>query len=166
MFNSKQNRIILIVSATIILALVAFAILRDTSQVASLNKVTKLVKAKKIKHILQSEETYYIKTEDSLYSIPVSQVSPRLLENYSIEVDNDSSLLMTIVFVLMALGTLSYGVRYWMKRESGESESGLPFASAASPSSSEGEGITPVESDVTFDVSQLLFSLSCPDMIM
>lgn len=151
MFNSKQNRIILIVSATIILALVAFAILRDTSQVASLNQVAKLVKAKKIKHILQSEETYYIKTADTLYSIPVSQVSPKLFKNYSIEVDKDSSFLITIVLVLMALGALSYGVRYWTKRENGESDSGLPFTSTVSSSSSEGEGITPVESDVTFD---------------
>jgi len=151
MFNSKQNRIILIVSATIIVALVAFALLRDTSQVASLNQVAKLVKAKKIQSIVQSKETYYIQTAETLYSIPVSQVSPRLLKNYSIEVDTDSSFLVTIVFVLLALGSLSYGVRYWMKREGGESDSGLPFASAVSPSSSEGEGITPVESDVTFD---------------
>jgi len=151
MFNSKQNRIILFVSAGIILTLVAFALLRDTSQVASLNKVAQLVKAKKIQSIVQSEATYYIHTSDVLYSIPVSQVSPRLLKNYSIEVDSDSSFLITIVLVLMALGGLSYGVRYWMKMEIGGSESTLPFASATSPSSSEGEGVTPVESDVTFD---------------
>ncbi len=151
MFNSKQNRIILFVSAGIILALVAFALLRDTSQVTSLNQVAQLVKAKKIQSIVQSEENYYIRTSDTLYSIPVSQVSPQLLKNYSIEVDSDSSFLITIVLVLMVLGGLSYGVRYWMKMESGDSESGLPFASAASLSNSEGEGITPVESDVTFD---------------
>ena len=151
MFNSKQNRIILMVSAGMILLLVAFALLRDTSQVASLDQVAKLVKAKKIQSIVQSEENYYIQTADTLYSIPVSQVSPRLLKNYSIEVDSDSSLLITIVFVLMALGALSYGVRYWMKMQGDDSDNTMPFASAASPSSSEGEGITPVESDVTFD---------------
>ena len=151
MFNSKQNRIILMVSAGMILLLVAFALLRDTSQVASLNQVAKLVKAKKIQSIVQSEENYYIQTADTLYSIPVSQVSPRLLKNYSIEVDKDSSLLIMIVFVLMALGALSYGVRYWMKMQGSGSESAMPFAAAASPSSGEGEGITPVESDVTFD---------------
>ena len=151
MLNSKQNRIILFVSAAIILSLVTFALLRDTSQVASLNKVASLVKAKQIQSIVQSEENYYIQTADTLYSIPVSQVSPKLVKNYSIEVDTDSSFLVTIVLVLMALGGLSYGVRYWMKMESGESESSSPFASAAPSSSSEGEGITPVESDVTFD---------------
>jgi ATP-dependent metalloprotease FtsH len=151
MFNSKQNRVVLVVSAGIILALVAFALLRDTSQVASLTQVAKLVKAKKIQSIVQSEDSYYIRTSDTLYSIPVSQVSPKLLKNYSIEVDKDSSFLVMIVLLLLVLGATSYGVRYWMKRESGESGSGLPFATASTSSSGEGEGITPVESDVTFD---------------
>ena len=139
------------VSAGMILLLVAFALLRDTSQVASLDQVAKLVKAKKVQSIVQSEENYYIQTADTLYSIPVSQVSPRLLKNYSIEVDSDSSLLITIVFVLMALGALSYGVRYWMKMQGDDSDNTMPFASSGSPSRCEGEGITPVESDVTFD---------------
>ncbi|MEN8147133.1 MAG: AAA family ATPase [Campylobacterota bacterium] len=151
MFNSKQNRVVLVVSAGIILALVAFALLRDTSQVASLNKVSELVKAKKIQSIVQSEETYYIRTPDKIYSIPVSQVSPRMLKNYSVEVDSDSSVLLTIILALLALGGLSYGLRYWMKRESGESGSALPFAAASTSIGGEGEGITPVESDVTFD---------------
>lgn len=151
MFNSKQNRIILFVSASIILLLVAFALLRDTSQVASLEQVAQLVKAKKIEHIVQSEENFYIQTSDTLYSIPVSQVSPRLLKNYSIEVDSDSSILVTIILLLVTLGALSYGVRYWMKMETGESKGGLPFTASSTPSSSESEGVTPVESDVTFD---------------
>ncbi len=151
MFSSKQNRMVIFVSAAIILVLVAFALLRDTSQVASLEQVAQLVKAKKIEQVVQSEDNFYIQTSDTLYSIPVSQVSPRLLKNYSIEVDNGSTFLITIVLILMTLGALSYGVRYWMKMESRGSEGGLPFAAASTPSSGEGEGITPVESDVTFD---------------
>ncbi|MEE8589572.1 MAG: ATP-dependent metallopeptidase FtsH/Yme1/Tma family protein, partial [Sulfurimonadaceae bacterium] len=151
MFSSKQNRMVIFVSAAIILVLVAFALLRDTSQVASLEQVAQLVKAKKIEQVVQSEDNFYIQTSDTLYSIPVSQVSPRLLKNYSIEVDNGSTFLITIVLILMTLGALSYGVRYWMKMESRGSEAGLPFAAASTPSSGEGEGITPVESDVTFD---------------
>ncbi len=139
------------VSAGIILLLVAFALLRDTSQVASLNQVTSLVKQKKIQSIVQSDDNYYIQTADILYSIPVSQVSPSLFKNYTIDVDRDSSLLITIVLVLIALGGLSYGARYWMKMQSDESESGMPFAAASTPISGDGDGITPVESDVTFD---------------
>ena len=151
MFSSKQNRMVIFVSAAIILVLVAFALLRDTSQVASLEQVAQLVKAKKIEQIVQSEDNFYIQTSDTLYSIPVSQVSPKLLKNYSIEVDNGSTFLIIIVLILMTLGALSYGVRYWMKMESRGAEGGLPFAAASTPSSGEGERITPVESDVTFD---------------
>ncbi len=151
MFDSKQNRIILIASAAIILALVAFAVLRDTSQVASLTKVTELVKAKKIVHIVQGEENYYIQTADTIYSIPISQVSPRLLRNYSIEVDSDSTVIITITLVIMALAGLSYGVRYWLKLESGASNEGTIFKASSASGSGEGENILPVESDVTFD---------------
>lgn len=152
MFDSKQNRIILIVSAAIILGLVAFALLRDTSQVASLNQVIKLVKSDKIKHIVQSDERYYIQTADALYQVPVTQVAPKLLKNYSIEVDQESSVMVTIVLVLMALGALSYGVRYWMKMETNRSEEQrAPFSPTSSKVDHEGEGIVPVESDVTFD---------------
>ncbi len=151
MFDSKQNRIILIASAAIILALVAFAVLRDTSQVASLTKVTELVKAKKIVHIVQGEENYYIQTADTIYSIPINQVSPRLLRNYSIEVDDDSSVMITITLVIMVLAALSYGVRYWLKLESASSNEGTIFKASSASGSSEGESIVPVESDVTFD---------------
>ena len=151
MFNSKQNRIVLVVSAGIILALVAFALLRDTSQIASLNQVVKLVEEKKILHIVESDDYYFIKTPVSLYRISTSHVSSKLLDDYSIEVDKDSSYLVAIALLLLVLGAISYGVRYWMKRESGESGSGLPFATASTSSIGEGEGITPVESDVTFD---------------
>ncbi len=151
MLNSKQNRIILIVSATIILALVAFALLRDTSQVTSLNQISKLIEEKKIEHIVQSEGYFYIKTADALYRIASSQVSPELLTDYSIVVDKDSSFLVTIVLFLLAMAAISYGVRYWMKMQKDESESGSAFSAATASISSGGEGVSPVESDVTFD---------------
>lgn len=149
MFNSKQNRIIIIASATIILFLVAFALIRDTSEVASLDKVAKLIKANKIEHIVQSDDNYYIQTTDTLYRIPVSQVSPKLLKKYSIDVDKDSTFLISVVLVLLTLGGLSYSVRYWMKMQTGGSE--MPFRAATATGSTESAGITPVESDVTFN---------------
>ncbi len=151
MFNSKQNRIIIIASAAIIVFLVAFALLRDTSEAVSLDKVAKLVKANKIEHIVQSDDNYFIQTSDTLYRIPVSQVSPRLLQRYSIDVDKDSTFLISVVLILLTLGALSYTVRYWMKMQTGDSGGGMPFTATASTSSSESSGITPVESDVTFD---------------
>ncbi|MGB6019186.1 MAG: AAA family ATPase, partial [Sulfurimonadaceae bacterium] len=151
MFDSKKNRIILIVSAAIIVALVVFALLRDTSQEVSLNQVESLIVEKKIEHIVQSDGYFYIKTPTTLYRIPTTQVSPSLLQSYTIEVDKGSSYLVTIVLILLAMGAVSYGVRYWMKMQGNDFGSGMPFAAAVSSKSSEGEGITPVVSDVTFD---------------
>ena len=152
MLNSKQNRTILFVSATIVLLLVAFALLRDSSQVASLKQVESLIKENKIESIKQCDQNFYIQTPEALYSIAVSQVSPSLLKDYTIEVSKDRSYLIIIVLVLIALGGLSYGVRYMMKWQSkNSSEESMPFAASTSTPQSDNEGVVPVESDVTFD---------------
>ena len=152
MLNSKQNRTIIFVSATIVLLLVAFALFRDSSQVASLKQVEALIKDNKIEKIKQCDQNFYIQTSDALYSIAISQVSPALLKSYTIEVHKDKSYLIWIVVVLLGLGGLSYGVRYIMKWQAKNSnEEHMPFAPSSSTDQNDSEGVTPVESDVTFD---------------
>ena len=150
MLDSKKNRIILIASAAIIIILVAFALLRDTSKEASLQQVKSLIEENKIEHIVQSDGYFYIKTPTEIYRIGLTQVSPELLENYAIEVDKESSYLLYIVFSLIVLGVLSYVGRYWMKQQQAESGRPMPFASLQNKDESS-QNITPVESDVTFD---------------
>jgi len=150
MFDSKKNRIILIASAAIILLLVAFALLRDTSQMMSLQQLESLVKEKKIEHIVQSDGYYYVKTPDALYRIAMTQVSPELLQIYRIEKERGGSYVLTIILILIILGLLSYGGRYWMKQKGIERSESLPFAPTQSKGEA-GEGVTPVESDLSFD---------------
>ena len=151
MFDSKKNRIILIATATIILGLVAYAFLRDTSQIATLHQIETLVKDKQIEQVVQSDGYFFIKTPTDLYRISMTQVSPVLLENYAIDVDRGASFLVIIVLALLLLGVLSYGVRYWMKKQqNGSSNYAMPFASSQSRDNSSST-IMPVESNVTFD---------------
>ncbi len=152
MLNSKQNRIILFVSAGIVLLLVTFALFRDSSQVASLKQVESLIKNDQIEKVKQCDQNFYIQTADGLYSIAISQVSPELLKSYSIEVHKDKSYLIWIVVVLVLLGGLSYAVRYMMKWQAkNSSETTMPFSAGATSPQNDSEGVTPVESDVTFD---------------
>jgi len=150
MFDSKKNRIILIASAAIILLLVAFALLRDTSQITSLQQLESLVKEKKIEQIVQSDGYYYVKTPNALYRIAMTQVSPELIQAYSIERERGGSYILTIILILIILGLLSYGVRYWMKQKSIARGESLPFAPTTNKGES-GEGVTPVESELSFD---------------
>jgi len=150
MFDSKKNRIILIASAAIILLLVTFALLRDTSQVMSLQQLESLVKEKKIEQIVQSDGYYYVKTPNVLYRITMTQVSPELIQAYSIERERGGSYILTIILILIILGLLSYGGRYWMKQISIEKSASLPFAPTKSQGEA-GEGVTPAESDLSFD---------------
>jgi len=150
MFDSKKNRIILIVSAAIVLVLVTFALLRDTSVETSLSQVKTLIKEKKVEQIVQSDGYFYIKTPETLLRIATTQVSPELLADYTVEVEKGSSYLLVIVFVLLLLGGLSYAGRYWMKKQGSGYSDAIPFATTQNRSEGS-QNITPVESDVTFD---------------
>ena len=152
MFASKQNRIIIIVSASIIFLLIAFALFRDTSVPVSLKKVLELVDANKIEHVKQCDKNYYLQTTEGLYSIPVTQLSPTVLKNYSIEIYKGNTYLIFVAIGLLLLGMGSYMTRYWMKkRGSVQIQEGLVAPGATNNLNSADEGVMPVESDVTFD---------------
>ena len=149
MLSIKNNRMVLLLSATIVIALIAFALLRDDSQSASLDQIAQLVQQKKITNIVQSGDLYYMATADDIYRIPVSQVSPRFLQNYSVEIRKDNGYLFYTLLIVIALGGLSYGVRYVTKMKTGNNEQAFGMQSASTDGDS--QVITPVESDVTFD---------------
>ena len=153
MLASKQNRIILYLSAGMIIVLVSFGLFRDSSKHASLSEITALVHSHKIEHVKECEKNYYIQTKEALYSIPISQVSPELLKNYSIELYKGNFYLVMIVALLLFLALISYGVRYWMKQElKRERPQVLPFtATSSSANTNASEEVMPVASDVTFD---------------
>ena len=116
MFASKQNRTIITVSAIIIFLLIAFALLRDTSTPISLQKVLELVDDDKIEHVKQCDKNYYLQTTEGLYSIPATQITPEILQNYSIEVYKGNIYLVFIAIALVLFGSASYATRYWMKQ--------------------------------------------------
>ncbi len=152
MFASKQNRIIIIISASIIFLLIAFALLRDTSDAISLQKVMELVKENKIEHVKQCDKNYYLETKEGLYSIPITQLSPSILKAYNIEVYKGNIYLIFIAIGVLLLGVGSYVTRYWMKkREASHIHEGFVSPGASMSTNEDIEGIMPVESDVTFD---------------
>ncbi len=149
MLSFKNNRTILIISASIVILLVAFALLRDTSEPASLAKIAKLVKTQQVENVIACDTHYYFETADKLYSIPISQVSPRLLKNYSVQVHKDNRYLLYIALFIILIGAFSYALRYFIKQR--EQTETLPFQPTSSPSSDDSTLLEPVDSDVTFD---------------
>jgi len=114
---SKGNRVVLILSAFIIIALVLFAILRDNAEAITLFKAKNLLEKEQVTKVIISKEYVYLKTKDGYYKVASSQVTPKMFVNYKVEVANNSQILIYILFSVLFLGFGSLGIRFLQKRE-------------------------------------------------
>ncbi|MCD6260111.1 MAG: ATP-dependent metallopeptidase FtsH/Yme1/Tma family protein [Helicobacteraceae bacterium] len=150
MLKSKTNRRVLYISAFVIIALVLFAIFRDNAQSITLNQAQHLLEKQGVKEVIASKDFIYLKTENGLYKIASSQVTPKMFVNHKVEVDSGSSTLLYILFLMLFLGIASFAFRWWQKNNS----DGEVFRSQAKNTASELEINAPVQaikSDVTFE---------------
>lgn len=121
MLNSKTNRIALFVSAFFVIALVLFAILRDNAEQITLNEARKMLANKSVKSVVTTQKYVYLKTDDDVYKIASSQVTPNMFINYRVDVGNDASIVVYLLLSVLILGVGSLIFRWWQKNNS------LPF---------------------------------------
>lgn len=110
MQNFKNNRTVLYVSAFFVVVLVLFAIFRDNSEAITLSQARDMLKNDIVKNIVVTKEYAYLKTDDGLYKIASSQVSPRLFMNHKVEVGDKSHvvLYLFILVLILAIATLIF----------------------------------------------------------
>jgi ATP-dependent metalloprotease FtsH len=148
MQNSKTNRILLIVSAFIIIALMLFAILRDNASDITLRDAQKILNNHTVKRVTVTKDYVYLKTDNDFYKIASSQVSPKMFINYKVEVDSGANVLVYILFAILFLGFGTLLMRWWQKR--------LPLVEGGGVQTSRGaempqnSPIESIKSDVTF----------------
>jgi len=118
--TSKTNRIALIVSAFVIIALVLFALLRDNADAITLNQANSLLQHKSVKKVIVTKEYVYLKTTNGYYKIASSQVTPRMFVDYKVEVDNESNILIYLLTFILVLGLGSLAFRMWQKKSLSE----------------------------------------------
>ena len=147
MASSKSNRLILIISAVLVLALVVYALLRDRSELISLSSAKEMIFNKQVEKVIESKKYLYLKTSDGLYKIASSQVSPLLLKDIKIEIGSGSNTVWTLLALVLMMGLGSILFRYWLKYRHVENNSNSK-AAIANPSMN--ETVFPVKSDVTF----------------
>ncbi|MEO1953367.1 MAG: AAA family ATPase, partial [Campylobacterales bacterium] len=114
--TSKINKIVLSLSAIIVVLLILFAIFRDNADIISLADASKLVEHKQIEKVIVSKEFIYLKTQKNLYKIASSQISPNLLKDYKIEVDKNSTFVIYILFFVILSAVASLFFRRWQKQ--------------------------------------------------
>ena len=151
--TSKTNRIALIVSAFVIIALVLFALLRDNADAITLNQANSLLQNKSVKKVIVTKEYVYLKTDNGYYKIASSQVTPRMFVDYKVEVGNESNIIIYILFLVLFLGLGSLLIKFLQNKGM---FGALNFKSAenTTATSSPLELSSPIEaikSDVSFD---------------
>jgi ATP-dependent metalloprotease FtsH len=151
--TSKTNRIALVASAFVIIALVLFAMLRDNADAITLNQANSLLQSKSVKKVIVTKEYVYLKTDNGYYKIASSQVTPRMFVDYKVEVGGESNIIAIILFLVLFLGLGSLlfkflqnrgffgGLRFETSQKSNASGSSLELNSP----------IEAIKSDVSFD---------------
>ena len=151
MWNSRQNRIVLYVSAFILIGLFIYAFSRDSSTLIPLEKAQQLLKSDQVQKVLVSDEYLYLKTPEHSFKIARSQVSPQLISGYPVQVASGSGVLTLLLtlFIIFVVGGLLVWV--WLRRErlfgpKGAIASSVSQSAQALPV----QKVTAVKSDVTF----------------
>ncbi len=152
MLNSKTNRIMIYVSAFLIIALVVFALLRDTADSITLSKAKTILKNHTVKKVVVSKEYIYLKTDKDYYKIASSQVTPKMFVDYKVKVKSSNDIILGILFLVLFLGVGSLILRF-LQRKNELSLGGLK-TSKDNSNVNEMEVSSPIESiksDVTFN---------------
>ncbi len=149
MLNYKKNRLILYISAFIVIALILFAILRDNSQATSLQEIRTLIASKMIKKaVLANDSLYFYSTEGTIYKIPHSQITPEMLKSIKVEVSHSSQIIIVLLLLVLFLGLGSLLYRWWQKRSAKSATS--PKEALTSQMQEEQQSFTPTHSNVSF----------------
>ena len=149
MLESKTNRIALFVSAFIVVALILFALLRDTADAITLLQAQKLLKNKEVTRVIASKEYVYLKTAKGFYKIASSQVTPKMFVDYKVEI-KEMGVLVYILFGVLFLAIASLLFRLWQKREPSGYE-GMGSSKSSSAFLEQNSPIEAIKSDVSFE---------------
>jgi cell division protease FtsH len=148
MWNSKQNRIVLVVSAFVIIALLIFALTRDHADLITLEYAQELLNTKQVEKVIASEKFIYLLTSAGKYKISSTQVTPEMFANTKVQVDSGSNIVLAFLILVMVLGIGTLLFRWWQKHGGRRME----FTSGMSGRADNGlvSEVQPVKSDVSF----------------
>ncbi|MFT5662322.1 MAG: cell division protease FtsH, partial [Sulfurimonas sp.] len=118
MLNSSTNKIALYISAFVVVALVLFAILRDNSTHISLSEADRILSGNDIVSIVATKKYIFIKTNEGVFKIASSQVSPKMFRDHNVEVGNSANIVVYILFFILLLGIGSLLFRWWQNKNS------------------------------------------------
>jgi len=147
MFNSKKTRFTLYFSAFVVIGLILFATLRDSSTLIPLEKAKSLLSAKEVTNVIASKEYVYLRTKDGFYRIAHSQVKPSMFDDVKVEVQSGPQVVTTLLMIILVMGFGSLAFRWYQKREDATTATQV----ASSNPLSDSTPVAPVKSNVSFN---------------
>jgi len=149
MRSLDKTKLIIAVSAAIIVLLTVFAVVRDTTHEISRTQLAGFLKKGQVKQVVEKQSVYLVRTADGRYSIAKSQVPAGAFDAIAVETEEGGTVILSILALLILLGGSSLLLRYWIKHR-GQSEH---RSAQAVPASKEEASyrVQPVVSDVTFN---------------
>ncbi|MBU0632155.1 AAA family ATPase [bacterium] len=147
MLKSKYNNIAIYVSAFFIIALILFAILRDTSSPITLNDAQKLLDNHSVTKVIATKEYVYLKTQNEIYKIASTQVSAKMFADYEVEIEQGQTPLFYVLVGIIILGAGSLTFRWYQKKSTLFTSSTM--ANSTAPISSN-EPIQAIKPSVSF----------------
>ena len=149
--NSKTNRLILYISAFLIVILVLFALFRDNADDITLKQAKNILQNRMVKSVVVSNDFVYLKTDENFYRIASSQVNPKMFIDYKVKIDTSSNIIIYILFFVIICGLGALAFRWWQKRPQASLDASIQLKSSNSATTQQSNHIECLKSDVTFD---------------
>ncbi len=146
MLSSKKNRLILYISAGVIVFLVLIAFFRDSAKLVSLQESRTLIGSKMVTKAVVSGEYLYMYTNNEVYKVPYQQITPEMLKNIKVSVSHAGEVTGWLFSFIIVLSFGSIGFRMWQKRKSKPAIMPKRASQEEEPS----ESIVAVRSNVSF----------------
>lgn len=148
--NFNRNQLILLASGGIILLLLLYALLRDSSDIVSLDEATHIIQSNRVEKAgMDSQYLYLATTDKSVVKIPISNISPQLTAQLKIEVRKENGWIWFLL-IFSFIG----GVVWWVMRnrmgEIFQPKEVTVTKGVDSESLSQSSAPTPVKSTVRF----------------
>jgi len=147
--SSDKAKWIVAASAAVLVLLMTFALVRDTTHPISRAQLDTLVKAGALKQVVEKEQVYLLRTDEGRYSIAKSQVPDGTFDKMAVKTEEGSTIILSLLSFILLIGAASLLLRYWMKHRR-HPEHAVTQGAAASKEETTYR-VQPVVSDMTFE---------------
>ena len=149
MRSLDKTKLIIALSAVILIVLTVFAIVRDSTQEISRAQLKAFLSNGSVKQVVEKERVYLLRTQEGRFSIAKSQVPAGAFDKIAVRTEEGSTILLSMIAFLFLIGIVSILLRYWIKHRAAHRFATVQAAAASKDETS--YRVQPVVSDVTFD---------------